>query len=155
MLMPAFVEDIKREIQRRMDLQEERGGISSSIKKGIDFFKRENLTNEDATKGLELALQYLTRINEIDDEIKNIDIIIATKLESFLSDSVIKVNLKRMSNDAGDIIDSKDIILTPFKSSESLYVELVPDDIWFLKIIKKALAVKNVEFVDKRQYYQK
>jgi len=155
MLIPEFVQDIKNEISKKMKLQDRRVKIISSIKNGEAYFLRDDLTKEDEAKGVQQVLRYLNELDEIDNSINDIDVIIAVKLESFLGDSVIKATAPERTNDAGDIIERNDVALTPFKSSDASYIELVPDDIWFLKIVKKALAVKNVEIISKDKYYKK
>lgn len=157
MKIEGFIQDIKTEIEKKEGLAEERKIIYQRIKKGEEKFQEisKNPTNaspEMHLRGAEIFLGCIESLKAIEQKLFDIDTIIVTKLESYLSDFVAKITIPAKTNDAGDIINKTQIAFVSHLSESPSMVEITPDDLWFLKIIKAALDRSNVEIISKQEY---
>jgi hypothetical protein len=158
MRVDQFVEDIRQKINVKNDLIEQKKELLGRINNGRVFFTQA-ITNPVSAEKMAEATKLISDISselaELEAKILDTDIIIITALEAYLSDSVIKCTASQKLNDAGDNIDAKQFVFVPYKQEGSNYVEITPDELWFLKIIKQAIGIRNTEIIAKDEYYNK
>ena len=151
-----IVEDIKQDITKRHSLTEQRREIERSVAKGRDFFMKEannTASSKRLVQGAELMADYIKRLNQIDQEIFTIDSFMVAKLETFFSDFVAKLSVSEKVNDAGDLVSKQQAYFVPFKSDDVDVIEVTVSDLWYLKMLKSAIGVNNVELIPKSKYY--
>ena len=153
MWVSRFADDIKLEVSKKDDLLSKKKTITDSIKKGEQFFLKEESLNPPSDKrmseGARRMIVLLMEQEDIDRQLMDIDIIIISKLEMYLGDFIGKMVLPEKLNDAGDMIPRSEIFLVPFKTGNPEIKEVTPDDIWFLKLAKQAFSANNVEILQK------
>lgn len=152
-VIPKMLEDVKSLIMQKAELIRDRDLLHVRMKKGQDYFlslEGKQVPLSEITKGIESMTDVINSIKVLDQKIYDLETIIVVTLESLLSDSIIKARALERTNDAGDNIRSKTVMLTPFQMfpNEEL-VEITPQDMWFLKMVKQALAVNNIEVIKK------
>lgn len=153
MWVSKFVDDIKEEIEKKNNLLTRKQQILERMKKGEQFFLREEsmnpINNEKLSRGVATVLELMREQENIDKQLLDIDIIIVSKLEMYLGDFVAKATIPEKLNSAGDVVPKTDIFLVPFKTDNPEIKEVTPEDIWFLKLVKQALSVNNIEILQK------
>ena len=143
-----FVEDVKELMSTKRDaLISEKLALEKRFQKGCEFFlstkQRSKQEMENASKSMKEIIQNMQRVER---DLYDLDVIIGTKLESFLSDTEIRVQTARAVDETGD----KNIPQNPliyFDDSEK--VTITPEDLWALKILKPALHYKNIHIKKK------
>lgn len=158
MLIPKFVQELKQEMDKKNALLVEREDITKAIRKGKEWFLREEKAQasaKDMVAGAVRMAELIDQLTALDLRIKDVDIIVAAKLEAFLGDFVAKVGMPERISDAGDVVGNRAVFATPIKLEDSEYVEVTPNDIWFLKLIKQALGANNIEIIRKDAYYNR
>ncbi|MCX8074138.1 MAG: hypothetical protein N2749_00940 [Clostridia bacterium] len=153
MWVSRFVDDIKEEIEKKNKLIARKQEILERMKKGEQFFLREEAMNppdkDKMSKGAKIVTELMAEQESIDRQLIDIDIIIVSKLEMYLGDFIAKAIVAEKLNSAGDVIPKTEIFLVPFKTGNPEIREVTPEDIWFLKLIKQALSVNNIEIMQK------
>lgn len=150
MIVDKFAQELKEMVREKNELLAKKSELESSLRRGQDYFSslvrnpNASALNDGAKRALELMSQY----RDIEERIKDIDIIMIAKVEAYTSDVVIKCLSPEHLNDAGDIIKTTEMFLVPFKTRDDL-VEITPDDFWFMKLAKQALRATNIEFINK------
>jgi hypothetical protein len=154
--MDRFIKDIKQRMDEKNDLLQERKSIMDRIKNGKEFIIKVDYSANrgQLSQASTLIVQLINELEAIDTRIIDIDIIIIAELEAFCSDFVAKVSIKNKINQAGDVIDRQEVCFVPYNSDNPQYIEVTPDDLWFLKLLKVAVGVNNVEIISKEQYYK-
>ena len=149
-----FTDEIKELIIKRNTVLQEREELKKRLKAGEAFFnKRIDLPNADELRlGVQNVLQILNKVEDIDNQIKDIDTVMVSKLEMYLGNFTARARMPERLNDAGDLIKYDEIYLVPFNSDDENLKEVTPDDIWFLKMVKQAYKATNVAFVEKEDF---
>lgn len=148
-----FIDEMKELIMKRRELQSKLEEIKKSIRGGANYFAvRQNksvnqILSTELLKGAERMGEIIAELDSIQNEIFDLDTIIVSKLEVYMSNFEAKFSMPTRMNDAGDIIKYDDIYAVAVKSEDRR--EVTPDDIWFLKMIKDAFKATNVGFVEK------
>ena len=156
MKVNLFVNSVKERISNKNILIQDRNQILERVKKGKEYILKIQNT-EDKVKlneAVSLMTKLLNELVDVENKILDIDIILVTELEAFLSDFVARVSVKNKMNQAGDIIDKRDVYFVAQKDDDSHYVEISPEDLWYLKLIKQAIGINNIEIISKEQYYK-
>lgn len=149
----SFIDEMKELILKRKELQLKIIDIKKSIKGGANYFAvRQNKSMNSALstellKGSERMCEIIAELESLQNEIFDLDTIIVSKLEAYMSNFEAKFSMPTRMNDAGDIIKYDDIYAVAVKQEDRR--EVTPDDIWFLKMIKDAFKATNVAFVEK------
>ena len=94
-------------------------------------------------------LEIITDLSAIDKEMFDLDTILVSKLEMYLGNFIARVDIPERLNQAGDISKCNNAYVVPFKSDDENLVQISPEDIWFLKMIKEAVKATNVTFEPK------
>lgn len=151
MVVDKFVNELKELVSKKNELMARKKELRTSLKRGEQYFSSlvRNPNAKALNDGAVRALEIMTEYQNIEDELKDLDIILIAKIEAYTMDVIAKCSIPEHLNDAGDLIKSTDIFLVPFKTDEDM-VEITPDDIWFLKLAKQALKATNVEFISKK-----
>lgn len=153
MWISKFIDDIKEEIEKKNKLIARKQEIIKRMKKGEQFFLREESMNpvdkEKMSKGAKIVIDLMAEQESIDRQLLDIDIIIVSKLEMYLGDFIARATVPEKLNSAGDVVPKSDIFLVPFKTDNPEIKEVTPEDIWFLKLVKQALSVNNIEILSK------
>jgi hypothetical protein len=153
MWVSKFVDDIKEQTNKKNGLIVKKNEILERVKKGEQFFLREESmnppSNQKMSEGSKTMIGLITELQEIDKQLIDLDIIIISKLEMYLGDFIGRAVIPERLNTAGDVIPKSEIFLVPFKTDNPEIREVTPDDIWFLKLVKQALSVNNIEILQK------
>jgi len=145
-----FTFEIKDLIEKKRKLIAERDKIRGNFKAAEAYFTKIG-SKQEIQLGAERMLELSKKFLEIDNEISDIDIVIASNLEIYLGNFTARVKMPDRLNDAGDLIRHDCVYAVPFKSGDENLKEVVPDDIWFLKLIKTAFKATNVTFIEKEE----
>lgn len=146
-----FIDEIKAMINTKRDLIESREETKKSIKNGSDYFHKRKLNPvpSEMQAGADRMVQLISELEELDKKITDIDIIIVSKLEVYTSNFGIKFDTIEKLNDAGDF-SKKETVYAGFPNlKDEDMITVMPDDIWFLKLIKEAYRPNNISFVHK------
>lgn len=157
MKVDKFVSHIKELIGQRNILIDKKKELTARIRNGRDFFTQataKQISSSDMAQATKLILDYTSQLIDVDDKILETDIIMTTALEGYLSDFVVRMRASQKNNDAGDNIDLKEFVFAPYKNNDNM-IEITPEELWFLKIFKQAVGIRNVEVISKDQYYIK
>lgn len=146
-----FVNEIKGMINERNELIYERDEIKKRLVAGEAYFsKRINTPNSgELITGTKLILDILKDLQEKENKIKDIDVMITVKLEAYLGNFIGRVKMPERLTDAGDLIKYDNVYAVPFKSDDDNLIQITPDDVWFLKMIKQAFKATNVTLLEK------
>jgi hypothetical protein len=141
------VEDYKAMVLQRQTLVDEKKSVVRRIKKGCDFFEQidARTSREDINQGAALMRKYLNENAELEKKIFELDIAIGARLESEFLDSIVEIRTKKIRNEAGDTIPNGNFLFMPSGYNEEDYLTIDERDIWFLKVIKAAFPVQNIE----------
>lgn len=150
MIVDKFVQELKEMIAKKNELLAKKAELQKSLKKGEDYFSSliRNPNSHALLEGAKRALEIIQQYNEIEQQVKDLDIILTTKVEAYTADVIIKCTIPEHLNEAGDLLKTTEMFLVPFKTNAD-FVEVTPDDFWFLKLAKQALKATNVEFIPK------
>lgn len=148
-----FIDDIKELIDKKKELEAKRKEIINSIRAGKDYFSaRVNRRDSDIAKqlanGSTRMIQLTSELIEVQNAIDDIDIVIVTNLEAYMSNFIGKFDMPTRMSDAGDVIKDSNIYAVPYVLDENKK-EVTPDDVWFLKIIKQAYKATNISLIEK------
>ena len=114
------------------------------LKSGNEFFQsNKQYTKAELAKASELMVNIQSELMSVEKEIFDIDVIIATKLETLLTDCEIRITTAPKKNDMSELVGKSDFIIDYFNDKEKTTV--TPEDLWILKIIKPALKYCNIE----------
>lgn len=146
----AFTEELKELIFKREELVKDKKSINERLAKGREFFKKEDSkNNKDLEKGVAQVLSLLEDLEKIENKIFDIDTIIVSKHEIYISNFIAKFKMPSRLSEAGDLIKHEEVYAVPNDIPESDRLAVTPDDIWFLKMIKSAYKANNIEFIKK------
>lgn len=147
-----FTEEVKEKIIDKASLLEERKELVNRIEKGRDFFKKAK-NSGDVSKvldGLSTLIGIIEELREIDKKINDIDITVVSLIEAYMSNFTAKFKMPARLNDAGDLIKHDEVYAVPYAIETSDRLEVTPNDIWFLKMIKEAYKANNIELLPKK-----
>lgn len=150
MIVDKFAQELKDMIAKKSELLTKKADLEKSLKKGENYFSSliRNPNAHALFEGAKRALEIMEEYKEIEQQVKDLDIIMIAKVEAYTSDLIIKCATPEHLNEAGDLIKTTEMFLVPFKTDAD-FVEITPDDFWFLKLAKQALKATNVEFIKK------
>ena len=150
MKIVAALEEIKHMLSdERMHLIQKRAQLHEDLRRGTDFFCASKQYSKSELERASRRMSEITRsLTAIDKELFDLDIIIGTKFEVLLSDCRIKAEMAGKKNDMGEITSSSSFFVDMYEDSEK--VEVSPEDLWILKILKPALKYCNIETVPKK-----
>lgn len=146
-----FVCEIKELVDAKRDLIAERDSIRESMNNGASYFYK-RIDRPDAKElenGAKRVVELMDRLKDIETKITDLDIIIVSKLEMYLGNFIARARMPERLSDAGDLIRHESMYAVPFKSGDDNLIEVTPDDIWFLKMIKAAFKATNITFEEK------
>lgn len=145
------VEDHKAMVLQRQALVDEKKAIVRRIRKGCEFFEQINARTprEDVMQGAKLIRKYIAENAELEKKIFELDVAIGARLESEFLDSIVEIRTKKIRNEAGDTIPNANFFFMPESYNEQDYVTIDEQDIWFLKVIKAAFPVQNIEVMQR------
>lgn len=156
MQIPRVIEEVKNLLIERKILQDKRDEYSRRVNKADDFFKQALATKpvdfNRFSEGVSLLQQILAELMEVDKKLWDIDSIIISYLEINSIDAILHVTAPDKVNDAGDMITNQSFHVAP-KHGATDFVEITPDDLFVLRLIKATFGANNVEIIDKKQYY--
>lgn len=157
MKMDNFIMDIRNLLSNKNSYSDQKKDLLNRIRKGRDFFLKateSQVSAKDMLNATKLILDLSSELNDLEDKLVDIDIVIETTLEAYLTDFIMKFRASQKTNDAGDNIDITEFTFAPYKDNPN-YTEITPDELWFMKIIKQAIGIRNVEVIPKDKYYNK
>lgn len=145
----GFVEEIKDIITQRRDLSKNRNETLESIKNGYFFFSKlkNEPNNSKLITGSSRMMELISELINNEKQISDLDTILVSKMELYLGNFSMTVSVPEKMSDAGDIMKQQNIKVVSVKDDDM--VEISPDDIWLLKMMKEALRVNNVSFEPK------
>lgn len=145
------VEDLKAMVLQRNDLVSERKFLSDRVQDGCRFFEQvtPRTSHKDVKEASALMNQYAVQIQEIDRQIFELDTVICSRLEAEFLDSVIRIRTRKTVNEAGDVVPAGDFFFMPKDYAAGAYCTVDENDLWFLKIVKAAFSLQNVEVIKK------
>lgn len=151
LLIPEHVEKLKEAVLKRQELVSERNQIRARINSGVDFFfqQLERPNGKELAQGAKLMSDYLKKLKDIDDAIFELDTVTICRFEEELLDTIIKVRTKDTQNEAGDNVNSNVFYCVPRCYAKDDMITVDADDLFFLKIIKSAFSVQNIELIAK------
>lgn len=148
-----FTDEMKEYLTAKRELISRRDALRKSIKSGDAYFSA-RINNPNARElqaGANRMLEIIADLDKLDRAIVDLDLVMITKLESYLGNFTARVKMPERLNDAGDLIKHDEIYAVPFSSGDENLKEITPDDIWFLKMIKEAYKATNITFVEKSE----
>lgn len=143
-----FTEDLKELILERKKLVDSRQNIEKSIRGGRDYFEKLK-TAPDIQKSVSGAVRMIEVIEELDqlnNKIFDIDTVIVSTLEMNMGNFTAKIHVPERLSQAGDVNKGETVHVVPYKLDDVEYVQISPEDIWFLKMIKQAIRPTNISF---------
>ena len=145
------LEDIKSLMNNeRSKLLSRRSHLYKRLKSGNEFFQsNKQYTKAELAKASELMVSIQKELIGVEKEIFDLDVIIATKLETLLTNCEIHVTATAKKNDMGEMTGKSDFIIDFFDEGDK--VTITPEDLWILKIVKPALKYCNVEINDRNK----
>lgn len=145
------VEELKDNIMKRQTLVNRRKSTLLRIRDGCNFFEQVNprTSHSDLVAANKMMKRYLSELEEIDDDIFALDTVIASRLEAEFLDSVIKIRTRKSQNEAGDTIKSTNFFFMPEDYKDGDYMTIDERDLWFLKIVKAAFSLQNIEVIQR------
>lgn len=146
-----FTSEIKELVDAKRELISERDNIREAMNNGANYFYKriDNYNARELENGAKRVVELMDRLKEIDTKITDLDIIIVSKLEMYLGNFIARARMPERLSDAGDLIRHESVYAVPFKSGDDNLIEITPDDIWFLKMIKTAFKATNITFEEK------
>jgi hypothetical protein len=161
-----FVEEIKEDMRNKKELENRRLNILKKEEGALSFFDKEkqsptySVNTIQQTKHLQEGAAQLSEtikiLIDIDKDIRNIDNAIIMKFESLCSDFVLKFEIPYRIDLTGDVTHKETAVLTPFRTNNPEYKEIVPEDLKFILFIKDQFNVRNfnsIELINKEDYY--
>lgn len=148
-----FVETTKKYFEEKQRLVVKRNVIAERFNQAKRFFEaisRQGAEAEarDVGEGIKQLLSLLDALNEVEREIKDLDIIIISNLEMFLGNYVIYLETANTVDDVGNKRDGQKMFAVPTLSDDEI-LQITPDDIYTLKLLKQALSVSSIRVVRK------
>lgn len=146
-----FTEEMKEYVVAKRELISRREALKKSIKSGDAYFSA-RINNPNASElqaGTNRMLEIISDLDKLDKAISDLDLVMISKLEMYLSNFTMRVRMPERLNDAGDLIKHDSVYAVPFNSEDTNLKEITPDDIWFLKMIKEAYKATNITFEEK------
>lgn len=139
-----FVEEIKSLMfNERGKLINEKDALQKRFHKGVDFFlSAASHSKEEISRASDNMADIMRRIDFLTKEIYDLDLIIGTKLETFFADFEIRIQIPQRIDESGDKSDACSPLLH-FTDDEM--VNITPEDLWALKILKPALHYQNIK----------
>jgi hypothetical protein len=162
-----FVQGFKDDIHMKRELEKTREAILKRLRGGRKFFadqsiKAEYGVNTIAQTNLLLKAsgdfaECVNALLEVESKIKDIDICIELKLETFLTDFVVKFDLPSRPDQTGDKMPKETMVLVPFYSDNPQFTEIVPEDLKVILFLKDKFKVRNfsaIKPINKLEYYK-
>lgn len=148
----SFCEEIKELVNRRRDKVDEIENIKSSIKNGKNYFQNrlDNPVSQELVDGTKRMIELIEELEKLNSELFDLDVIIVSKLEAYLGNFIGRVRIPQKISDSGDIEKSRIVYAVPFHNDDTNLVQVTPDDVWFLKLIKQAYKSNNIAFEEKK-----
>lgn len=147
--------NLKKLLIKKMELMEERTKVENVIIKGREFFYKyssrviDESTSKMLSEGTNRIISLVSKIEDIDRQIKDIDVVIISTLEMLVNNVNFKFSIPEHCNSMGDIIERSDIILTPgTQRYEELCNIIDPIDLWSIMLLKEMFQVENVEIIN-------
>ena len=150
MKIVAALEDIKQALSvERSELIQKRAQLHDDLRRGADFFCASKQYSKSELERASRRMVEITReLVAVDKDIFDLDVIIGTKFEVLLSDCRVKAETAGRKNDMGEFTSSSSCFVDMYAEDEK--VEISPEDLWILKILKPALKYCNIEIVPKK-----
>lgn len=156
MMIQKVIEDIKTLLVDRRILQSRRDENASRMRKANDFFdqlaKSQTPDIKQAAEGIALFRKILAEVMEIEGKIWDIDSTIVSYMEVSTISEILQISSPDKVNDAGDLIQNQNFYIVPAHSSTDM-VEISPEDLFTLRMIRASFGVNNLELINKPKYY--
>ena len=148
-----FVETMKEFLKEKDKLIKKQKAISEKFPNAKKFFEGiERMGAEaqarDVKKGIDELLKLIDMWTETENEIRDIDIIMISILEMYLGDFVIYLETQDAVDDSGKRRAGEKIFTVPVKNSDEV-LQITPEDIYTLKLVKAALSPSSVRVIRK------
>jgi hypothetical protein len=142
---------IKKLFIRKIELLQRRDELRTTVAKGKEFFYKYAKSGDGRIlgDGAQRMIEVITEIENIDSEIKGIDVLIITSLEMEVNQVDFHFNIPQHPNDTGDIIQSIKSRLTSEDIPEDSVLNV--DDLWTVILLKEMFDVNNVEIIPKTE----
>lgn len=148
-----FVETTKRHFEEKQKLVAKRNAISDRFNQARRFF--ESISRQgaeaqarDVNEGIKQLLSLIDTLNQVEKEIKDIDVVLIANLEMFLGNYVMYLETADAVDDQGKERKGQKIFMVPTLSDDEV-MQITPDDIYTLKVLKQALSVSSVRVIRK------
>lgn len=149
-----FVETTKRYFEEKQKLATKRAIITERFNQAKRFF--ESISRQgaeaqarDVSEGIKQLLSLLEALNKVEQEIKDIDVVIISNLELFLGDYVVYLETAGAVDDLGRKREGQKMFMVPTLSDDEV-TQITPEDIYTLKVLKQALSVSSIRAVRKQ-----
>lgn len=153
LMVDKFANNLKELVKVKRELMAKRAAITESIRGGEAYFSKRltGAPSKELDSGAKRMCQLISEYDKITKEIDDIDLILISSVETYTGNFVVKIKTSHKMNDAGDVCEAADIMLTPFILDTDM-IQVTPEDIWFLKMVKEAYKPSNVSFVKKDEF---
>ena len=154
MKLPGSIENIKGLILQRKALADQLSSYRNRVRSGYDFFMNaagQKQRVQDLAEGVKIVTDILREMQDINREIFDIDTTLAMYYETLTMDLVVRAQTIEQENDAGETVTPAFFYFVPEPTRQDL-VEVTPDDLFTLKILKAVFNARNIELVPKNDY---
>jgi hypothetical protein len=141
--------NLKTLVSRKIELMIAREELSQSITRGKEFFyahsQKASLAPSEGkllAEGAGRFSELISEVESIDEEIRRINIVMVSIAET-IGGLSFKFELPQRFNDAGDKLESAEVILNSDGSNGAISAE----EIWTVMLLKEMFNVNNVEII--------
>ena len=144
------IRDLKKLFNIKLSLMEEKLALLKRIEKGVRFFKEEAISSdlESLKTASEIMKSIAEKELEIDNVLKDIDILIISANELLVKKLEIKLEVGEAFNGVGDIRAKKEMTLKLFNDDVNV---ISIDDIWTMILLKDLMKPTNISFIEKNK----
>lgn len=148
-----FVETTKKHFEEKQKLVTKRNVMAERFNQAKKFF--ESISRQgaeaqarDVGEGIKQLLILIDAINKVEKEIKDLDVVLISNLEMFLGNYVIYLETANTVDDLGRERKGQKIFTVPTLSDDEV-MQITPEDIYTMKVLKQALSVSSIRVIRK------
>lgn len=148
-----FIETMKTFLTEKDTLTKKRNEIAGKFPKAKTFFqnierKGAEAQARDVAHGIGQLVQLIDMFSKVESEIRDLDIITIANLEMFLGNYVLYLETIDGVDDIGKTRPAQKILTVPCLTNDEV-LQITPEDIYTLKLVKAALSPSSIRVVRK------
>lgn len=131
--MPSFIKHVKDMVEEMGELFEERKSLSVKISDGRAYF-RSHTSASDIQRGIETLLKHMSRIEQIDKRIRDLQSESIILLEGKLSNVDVDIVVKDHQDETGKTIKRRVLKVSGWDDE---CVDIPIDELWNVRLVSK------------------